>query len=252
MLAQYRRDEFLERKFDYRPGESIGIICPTGGGKTHTAWQLARCALDQNPELGLTAIQPKPADDTTDRYVAEFGLKVSDTYPFRKKFWESEPTGWVHWPKHITTDADANQVHLAHEFKTSLNGEYWKGDRLVIVDDAYIIEALYGANKEVDQVLTAGRSNDVGAIFCLQAPKGTVHGGSVSGFHYSQPTHLLLGKDSVASNRQRFAEIAMGLDPKLIDDVVTHLRTYRIGDSAVSELLYLDRRGPYAAIISPF
>jgi hypothetical protein len=251
-LETYSRPEFLETKFDYRPGESIGIISPTGGGKTFTGWQLLECALAQNHELKATVLCAKPADSTTLEGAQRNGFKVSAEYPFRKKFLQSEPPGWIHWPRHVRGDAEKNAEYLSKQFKNSLNGEYWKGDRVIFADDDALISQMYKCSRETDMILTAGRSNAAGLLFALQQPKGSVSSGGVSTYHYSQPTHLFLGKDGVAANRKRFSEIAMGLDPAMIDHTVTNLKVYRIGDSPVSELLYLDRRGPYAAIIRPW
>lgn len=255
-LATYSRAEFLgyeghKGKFTYEPGESIGIICPTGGGKTFTGWQLADVALRQNPELGFTAFQPKPSDSTTSMYAERYGFPVKAEYPFRRKFLEPKSRGYIHWPAHIRGDADANAEHLEQAFKNSINGEYWAGNKLLLVDDEFLISQMYKCQRETDTVLTAGRSNGVGMIFCLQQPKGTNSAGGVSTFHYSQPTHLLLGKDGVEGNRKRFGEIAMGIDPATIDHIVKNLKVYRINRSAVSELLYLNRMGPYACIVRP-
>ena len=252
MVATLSRNEFLDDYWSYEPGESAVWIAPTGGGKSHMMWQCADRALRQHPQLSLSAAMPKPSDETTDHWAEALGLKVSDTYPFRKHWWESEPPGYIHWPRHIKGDVDANYDHLTKEFKAMLNGEYWSGDKIVCVDDAYLIAATYHCNRECDTYLIAGRSNRSGLFGCLQQPKGTVSGGSPSGYWYSQPSHLFLGKDGVASNRERFGEIAMGIDPRLIDSIVTNLRTYKVGNSNVSEFLYLNRSGPYAAVISPF
>jgi hypothetical protein len=253
MVARLARSEFLGEYFTYAPGESVVAIAPNGGGKTHLLWQLAREALKQHPELSLSAAMPKPSDSTTERWAEELDLRITDAYPFRKGwFWQHEPRGYVYWPPHITTDAAANREHLSGAFKTMLNGEYWRGSNITLVDDSYLIACVYRAALECDQFLMAGRSNHSGLFGALQQPRGTVSGGSPSGFWYSQPAHLLLGRDGVAANRERFGEIACGLDPRLIDGIVANLRTYRINDSNVSEFLYINRAGPYAAIISPF
>jgi hypothetical protein len=252
VVLRLARDEFLSEYFTYAPGESLVLIAPNGGGKSVLMWQCAREALNQHPELSLSAAMPKPSDETTVKWASELGLKVTDQYPFRKRFWEQEPRGYVYWPRHITTDATENREHLSQSFKTMLNGEYWQGQNITLVDDSYLIACTYRAGLECDQYLMAGRSNKSGLFGALQQPRGTVSGGSPSGFWYSQPAHLLLGKDGVASNRERFAEIAMGLDPRVIDGIVANLKTYRMHDSNVSEFLYLNRAGPYAAIVSPF
>lgn len=246
------REEFVHDLFDYEPGESIAIIGPTGTGKTYTGWQLINEATRQNPQLAVTALQPKPADDTTAAYVQNLGLEVRDAYPFRKRLLHAQPYGYVHWPRHIKGDEEANIAHLHDEFSRSLSGEYWAGHKLVLVDDTYLIAAYYKCSAAFDKYLIAGRSNKAGVVACLQQPRGTVQGGAVSSFVYNQPTHLLLGKDGNRANRERFGEIGMGLDPRMIESVVAGLRVYRVNGSAVSQLLYLDRRGPYLCVVDPW
>jgi energy-coupling factor transporter ATP-binding protein EcfA2 len=251
-LDPISRQEFLDAKVDVRPGESAVIIGPTGSGKTHLAWQFADVGMRQNQQLQVHAVQPKPADETTVRFADEYGLQVTPDYPFRKKLFRPHPTGYVHWPAHIRDDADKNAEHLSKQFKNSLNGMYWDGNSLVLVDDTYLVGAVYKANRELDNYLTAGRSNDAGIIGCLQAPKGTVHSGAVSSFFYSQPTHMFFFRDNVASNRDKLGQISMGLDPRWIEHTVANLKTYRIDDSTVSDVLYLHRSGPYACVIRPW
>lgn len=250
-LAEYDRQTWLDRKFDYRPGQSVMIIGPTGGGKTVMAWQISDVALRQNPELSLTALQPKPADESTIHYANEFGLKISPSYPFKKKWYEQKPSGYVHWPAHIKNDEDANTEHLSNQFKQSLGGEYWRGNKIVLLDDTFIIGAQLKCNKLIDKYLTAGRSNDVGLIGCLQQPRGTVSSGSIGSFAYSQPAHLIFLKETGKANLSKLADIGMGMDTEALQETVRNLRSYSVNDSLVSDALHLDRRG-YASIVTPW
>jgi hypothetical protein len=245
------RNEFVEDYWDYRPGESAVWICPTGAGKSWMMYQLLDASLRQHPHLRTVSALPKPADATTYEWAERLGFKVKDSYPFHKRFWESAPRGYVLHPPHIRDDEDKNEEHLAAQFKRMLSSEYWAGDCITCVDDAYRIVCGLKLSKYADKYLTEGRSNGAGLFGTLQQPRGTVTGGAVSSFWYSQPTHMFLGKDGNAQNRERFAEIACGLDPRMIGEVVNNLRTYRMGDSVVSDMLYLNRTGPYLAVVTP-
>jgi hypothetical protein len=252
MVTTLPQAEFYEDIWDYRPGESAVWICPTGGGKSFSMYTAIDHSLRQQPHLQVTAGMPKPADETTGKWSENLGFKVHSEYPFRKHWWQDEPRGNVLWPPHIKDDEDKNEAHLHEQFKAMLSGEFWRGNRIVALDDAYRIVCGLKLGKQSDKFLTEGRSNSAGLFGTLQQPRGTVHSGSVSSFWYSQPTHLFLGKDGNADNRQRFSEIAMGIDPREIGDIVAHLKTYRVDDSAVSDFLYLDRRGPYMAVVTPW
>ena len=120
---------------------------------------------------------------------------------------------------------------------------------MTVIDDAYLIGVLYGMNQELDRHWIAGRSNNASLFTSLQKPSGTV-GGAVSSFAYDSPTHLFFGRDNDERNLQRISEIAISeIDPQQIKDIVRHLPVRRVGNSAVSDMLYLDRRGPYMAIV---
>lgn len=73
----------------------------------------------------------------------------------------------------------------------------------------------------------------------------------MSSFSYNAPMHLFLGKDTDARNTQRFAEISGGVNPRELAETVQNLQLYRIGDKTISEVLYLDQRGPYRCLIGP-
>ena len=50
---------------------------------------------------------------------------------------------------------------------------------------------------------------------------------------------------------KRFAEIGGGIDLAEVAGIVRNLRLYRIGDKTISQVLYIDTRGPYKCLIGP-
>jgi len=250
-LARLTRTAWLHKKFEYMPGDSIGLYGSTGTGKTTFAYQIAEEAMRQNPGMAFNAFQPKPADVTTMEAAERLNLKITPYWPPRKKLLEAKPNGHIHWPNHVTSDADADAEHLSKAFKQSLNSVYWKGNTLAFVDDELLFFGKYKCRQELEQFLIAGRSNDAGLMFALQAPKGSPQS-SVSGYHFSQPRWLIWHRENVESNREKYADVACGIDPKLIMATVGGLKTYRMGEGNVSEALIIDRTGPYPAIVSPW
>lgn len=249
MVAHIGRDEFLDEYWDYRPGEHLNLIAPTGGGKTHLKAQLLHRALRQNPQLRYAGMMPKPSDATTVQMAEAFGFRIKDSYPFRKKFWENEAPGHILWPKHIRGDEKANREQLQEVFRQALSDLYWNGNVIVDADDVYLIACLLKMNPELETYWTAGRDPGSGLWTANQKPSGTINGGSVSSYSYSAPTHLFLGRDGDKRNLERFGEIGMGFDTRDIQDIVRNLRVRSINDASVSEFLYLDRRGPFMAVI---
>lgn len=251
MRIQYlERRDWLDNYLDIEPGEHVNVVCPTGSGKSHLLYQVTQKILERYDGLRLASFCPKPRDETTQRWAAHLGLRETPVWPPRKKWWESEPPGHVLWPRHITGDEIRNRAHLGGQFKLAINDLYVNGPSITFADDAYLIGAMYGLNQELDRHWVAGRSMNASLFTTLQKPSGTAHGGGVSSFAYDAPTHLLFGRDNDKRNLDRISEIGLSqIDPDQIRDTVRNLKVHRIGNSAVSEMLYLDRRGPYLAII---
>lgn len=251
-VANLARDDFLSNYWSPFPGEHVNWISPTGGGKTHFLYQCLGVMQRRNPDLTYASFQPKPgADSTTTQWADRLGLKVTDDWPPHRWPWQAKPAGHVLWPPHIPDDEIANKEHLAGTFKNAINDLYWRGSSVTVVDDAYLAGVHYGLNPELDRHWIAGRSNHASLWTTLQKPSGTLHG-AVSSFAYDSPTHLFLGRDQDERNLKRFSEIALStVDPDQIRWIVKTLPVHQYGNSAVSDMLYLDRRGPYMAVVTP-
>lgn len=252
-VAQFTRDEFLAERFDYQPGEHVSLIEPTQGGKTHTVYQMADVAMNQNPGLRFVSLMPKSRDAATWKWAERLDLKVVDNWPPPKTWFGEKPRGYILWPKHLKGAPKAvNRAHLAGIFRNCLNDQYEKGDSITLVDDIYVIAVLMELNMDCEEFWVAGSSAGAGLWDTLQKPSGTVGGGHVSTFVYNAPTHLMLGYDPVEQNRKRFSDIG-GVDPKLVSGIVEGLPRHRIqtaeGVKNVSEKLYIHKGGPWLAQI---
>lgn len=248
-LEYVPRDEFLENRFDYSPGDHLNVVSPTGAGKSHLLYQLAQVTLPRYPDIRFASFMPKPKDETTRNWMERLELEETEIWPPRRKLFSSKPAGHVFWPKHIKNDEAANRENLSSKFRGAINDLYINGPSISFIDDAYLIGVMYGLNTELDRHWVAGRSMGAGLWTSLQKPSGTL-GGAVSSFAYDSPNHMFFGRDNDDRNLKRIAEIAISqLDPNQIREIVRNLRVHRIGSSAVSEMLYIDRRGPYSCIV---
>jgi hypothetical protein len=253
-IAHLDREEFLNRKLDIQPGEHGGFWEPTQGGKTHLAYQCAAVAMKRNPHLRFVSAMPKSRSPATRMWADRLDLKIIDQWPPPHSF--SRPRGYVFWPKHLRdAPADQNRAHLAGQFRRMLHDQYQEGDSFTLADDVYVLACIYGLNTECEEFWTAGAEGNAGLWAPNQKPSGTIGGGSVSSFSYNSPTHLFFGRDTDERNQKRFSEIGGGVDPKLVASIVPHLKTYRIqtpaGRKSISEKLYIDKRGPYMALVGP-
>lgn len=251
MTLQLPREEFFGDYFDYRPGEHVSFIAPTQRGKTTLAYQCLREAMRQNPQLRVVSIMPKPNSPATAAWARGLNLRETPVWPPVRYPWQDKPAGWVLWPRHNRQlTAAENRARIAQIIRACMKDQYWKGKSVTLADDVYVIAVLMGLNPECEEHWIAGAEGGAGLWAPNQKPTGTLGGGSVSSFSYNSPLHLFLGKDTDDRNVKRFGEIG-GVDPREVEFLVRNLRLYSIGGNTVSEMLYIDKRGPYMALIGP-
>lgn len=251
-MLQLTREEFFDQYWDYNPGEHVSFLGPTRYGKTYLSYQCLDHAMAQNPQLTVASLMPKPRDPATTEWAGKLDLRETPDWPARKRLFESKPRGYVLWPKHDPSlSAEANREQIATVMRKCLHRQYWNGNSITFADDIHIAAVLMGLNPEMEQFWTAGGSNKAGLWSANQKPSGTLGSGSVSSFSYNAPTHLFLMKDNDERNVRRFGEIG-GIDPHELEGIVRNLRMYPVNGNNVSEVLYLDRRGPYYATLLPW
>jgi len=251
-LLQLDRPEFLDHYFDYRRGEHAAWIYPTGRGKSTLAYQCADVAMRQNPDLTFCSLVPKAKSPTTAQWARTLELQETPTWPPRKRLFAAEPRGYALWPKHRKDlTAAANRAQLAEHFRKALHDLLWQGDCIVFGDDLHRLAVLLGLNTELEEIWTTGAEAGCGGWGANQKPSGTVNSGAVSSFFYNSPSHMFFGRDSDQRNIRRFSEIGGGINPREIAYHVQRLRLFPINGKVISEVLYLDTRGPFMALVGP-
>lgn len=257
-LQRLSRQEFLgdgsdenPGYWDYRPGEHVAIIEPTGGGKTWLAYQLLGEAMRQNPHLSVVSLMPKTADPSTVHWAKTLDLRETPVWPPRKKLFRSKPAGHLLWPPHPMgfPPAQRRQV-VGGVLRQGLDDQYRRGNSITFLDDAHSAAVMMGLNEYLEEMLVNGRAGGAGAWVALQKPSGTTATGSVTSFIYNSPTHLFIGKDTEDRNLRRLGEIGM-FDNRETEQIVRNLRLYQIGKHTVSEKLYMNRNGPYRCLVGP-
>lgn len=253
-LQRYNRAEFLETIFDYRQGEHLAAIEPTGFGKSWLCYQLLGEAIRQNPDLSILVTMPKPADETAAAWCPSLGLWETPVWPPQRKLsqlLDRKPPGYVLWPRHnMSLPPEQRRERIGVVLRQGVDDAYRKGHTITFVDDAHSAATLMGLNSYIEETLVNGRSNKAAMWVALQKPSGSAATGSVSSFAYSASRHLFLGRDDDERNVKRFGEIG-AFDGKETEAIVRNLRLYRIGQETVSEKLYIDKRGPYRCLVGP-
>jgi len=206
----------------------------------------------QNPNLSVASLMPKPRDAATTDFARQLDLKETPDWPPKKRFWDATPRGYVLWPHHDPSlSAEADRAQVSEVMRRCMHQQYWRGNSITFADDIHVLAVLMGLNAECEEFWTAGRSSGAGLWSSNQKPSGTLNSGAVSSFSYNAPMHLFLGKDTDERNVRRFGEIG-GIDPREVESVVRNLNLYTIDGNSVSEVLYVDRRGPYMTTLYPW
>lgn len=251
-LLELDRAEWLDSYFDYNPGEHVVIIEPTGGGKTFLAYQMLAEVMRRYPGMSYASFMPKPSDPSTAEWAAALNLRETPVWPPQRKLFRGKPAGYVLWPPHpMDLPPAGRREEVGKVLRTGLDDQYKRGNSVSLVDDAHSAATYMKLNDHIEEMLVNGRAGGAAAWLPLQKPSGTVNAGGITTYAYSSPTHLFFGKDTDERNLKRLSEIGGGIDSRRVEEIIRNLRLYRIGTHTVSQKLYVDKRGPYMALIGP-
>ena len=217
-------DDFVRTHFDLRPGEHIGVIGPTGAGKT---------VLVVNGLLPLTPYNTvfgfKPRD-----WVLEQLLKRNTvgggTYR-RLSRWTSRDADLmprrVLWPDMTKLTSPADNRHV---FAHALNAIYEEGGWTLYLDDLWFMAHSLGLEHEIKVYLTMFRSLGGNLIVATQRPSW------IPLEVFDQSTHLFFFRDNDERNLKRISGVGF-IAAKLIRDLVANLQAH--------ETLYVNTRTGY-------
>jgi energy-coupling factor transporter ATP-binding protein EcfA2 len=209
------RKRFLSRVWEYRAGEHVSFIGPTGSGKTHLALQLlARSASEELPAY-ITVMKAR------DKTVGDFlrtheGWRRTLTFPPPPVMpGARRPVGWAVWPHH-TNDPEADDARHEQIFHDMHRKLYVKGDNIIFDDEVVSLVREMGMKADLTRIWTKGRSIGSGLWGATQRPA------MVPLEMYDQAQHLFLGPIKDKRSQDRFGEIS-GVDPDLVVSVVRRL-----------------------------
>lgn len=224
------RDEFLERRWHYEPGQHVTVLAPTNGGKTTLLGQLAVPVM--RPDHPAVFLATKPRDATMVRLAADNRLPTLDAWPpprqgpfLRWLGLADEKPGYVFWPRHSMDPVADDEAHY-RAFRSVILDCYKRGGRILVADETHALVNELNVptikpGQRIERAMTTvwnrGRSMECGLWAATQRPA------NVPQEMYSQAHHLFLGPDPDKRNRQRFREIAGKLPPELIESVVMRL-----------------------------
>jgi hypothetical protein len=230
----FARQEFLEQRWRYRPGEHVTILGPTGCGKTYLAYQLLAASTRPKTLPGVVLVM-KPRDDTVQEWSAQAGYERVTTWPPVTAPWRKPPPGWVLWPK-FSFDPEQDDVTLHIQFRSAMLDSYRRGNRVLFADELLGLVQDLKLARPLSSLWTKGRSMGCGLWGCSQRPA------HIPLHAYSQAEHLFLARDPDQRSRKRFDEIG-GVDPMLVAEANMALTKH--------QFLYVRRDGAHVCIIDP-
>jgi hypothetical protein len=188
-------DEFREFfKVNWQPGQHVGVIAPTGAGKTTFSGGI----LDLRKYV--LAIDPKGGDETLGgvnlRRLVDWPGERQMTRILDEDERKSRPSRYVVGPV-VHRGEDLPKLRSA--VQKALNGAFDMGGWTVYVDEAQVTadRRMMNLSAELDKLLIAARGKKVSVILSMQQPKW------VTSASFSQPSWMAIGytRDTDAVNR---------------------------------------------------
>lgn len=222
-------DEFMSR-FLWIQGEHIGMIGPTGQGKTNLSMHLLPA------RQFVTVIATKPKDETLDIFIKGFHYK---------KFtdWKSSYTSdrmVQKYPKRILwPDASSlkqSRVKQTTVFDPALSDLFGMGSWCVCIDELWWMSYILKFQEEIKIYLQQGRSLDLSLMCATQRPAW------VPLELYDMSTHLFFWADNDRANLNRIS----GIGSFNSDAIRLRIRTLR-----QFEVLYVNTRDHYMCTFIP-
>lgn len=227
-VERYERQYFLDEVWDYREGDAVTILVPYGGGKTKLGFQLLERSM--TPRTPALILVMKSEDVEVSQFQQRNKLQVvRDWPPARRRMVDwvrgHKPRGYVLWPQE-SANLDLDELRHAAIFKRALQAQYRRGHNITFADETYSLEQEYKLTKDINRILTKGRSKGAGLWSLSQRPAW------ITKWAY-QAQHLFLGFDPSVETQRRFAEIGGGVDPDVVRETVSQLGRW--------EFAYLNR-----------
>lgn len=224
---------FAYLKKQFKQGEHVGIIGPTGAGKTHIAFDVAEI----RSYSIVIACKPKDPliDDAMKRgywLVPTDKLEVPyvDNQPLHRRviYWPRLPDAQrKKLPQHLVLAAEKR--HQKPRVGAALGYVRNEGHWSIIVDEGTWVCRDLNLQRDIDSALFQFRTLNASIIILGQRPSW------MGRYVLSMPTHMFLFNTNDGDDRKALGDIS-GVDSRLVAEIVLRL------DFDRHEFLYLNTR----------
>lgn len=231
-VLRVKREDFLARKWDYKPGEHCTFIGKTRSGKTTLAMELMGDVI--SPEMPGVVLVMKPEDSTPTKWGRKLELRRVSEWPpppqhtHKRSPWRSR--GWLVWPKvgNINTDRATLRRVFHQVFAESYAHTRMARPRCLFADEVVAIASpkFLGLESDLDLIWMQGSGMGLGLWAACQRPYNAPLNA------YEQSVHIFIWRSTDKRNRKRYSEIG-GIEPEIVDSIVNQLGKY--------ECLYIRR-----------
>lgn len=227
----------LERKLkqEWKPGEHVTLIGPTGSGKTHMGLALANIC------KYVLVIATKRRDPLLESMKGKF-LVTQDVSDIT---WTPEGTPVhnkvLYWPKFSdNVNSRERLTKQAIMIRHALDWAEKTGNWAILCDELMWVSRNLRLERELEAVWFQGRTQGVSLIGAAQRPT------HVPRLAYSQATYFFLWQTADKSDLERLRDISAGFPRGMIESAVLHL------DWNSHECLFIDtKRRELAIVIGP-
>lgn len=223
--------EWFVRRLDWKQGEHVSLIGPTGQGKTTLLMNLI-------PRRQFVVVfATKPKDPTMSRLEQNGFVKL--------RRWQNKRSALdtprrILWPNARQLGATTLQREV---FRDAFDKIYIEGGWTVVIDELWFIDNMLGLEQEVKMFLLQGRSLGISLVSGTQRPA------FVPVEIYDQSTHLFFWRDNDEKNLRRISEINSP-NKRLITALVQNLEQFQVlyvntrtGDMYRTRIPYIRKDG---------
>lgn len=246
-----RRDFIDQFGADYKSGQHVTFLGPSGRGKTRLAGQLLLSVRAHHPEITGVILHGKikGRDATIQRLSKASGYPIISQWPprgLRARHKMKQSRGVILRPlSHPEDTPKQENVILADQYRKAIHKGYHSSRKkpvILVADEAHQTHQDLKLMADCEGPLMRGRP--VCAMWSL------VQRGRYVSYHvYDEAEHVFMFYDPDRNNQQRYSEIG-DVDAHELVDYTRQLKTTTVSDgSTISEALYFRRSGNRLVIV---